>query len=152
MRVFCKSRQRSIRSLSPGPTWLIKQDGYYGLSKRKWRHGSRATQSAPQLRGRNMLSSLFLSALAFSTPGGTAQDVIVQPVIVARPHPNFILPGPYVPNFYPLVPSPVVIAHPNWYYYPGPAYWYANNISPYNPVNHKPTILVPLPPPKVEKR
>jgi hemoglobin len=29
-----------------------------------------------------------------------------------------------------------VIAHPEWYPWPGPAYWYANNVSPYHPVSH----------------
>jgi hemoglobin len=53
-------------------------------------------------------------------------------------HPNFVVPawsGP-VPNYYPIVPTPVVLAHPSWYPYPGPAWWYTNAISPYNPVRH----------------
>jgi hypothetical protein len=94
-----------------------------------------------------MLSSLFLSAIAFSAGDSLYEDVAPPPVV--RPGTNFILPGPYVPNFYPLVPSPVVMAHPNWYYYPGPAYWYANNVSPYNPVHHKP---VAMPKPDDKKR
>jgi hypothetical protein len=56
--------------------------------------------------------------------------------VVAPAHPNFITPGPFVPYLYPYVPAPVVITHPTWYRYPGPAWWYANNISPYHPVHH----------------
>jgi hypothetical protein len=64
------------------------------------------------------------------------------PVVVVQAHPNFINPGPFIPYLYPSVPAPVVIAHPNWYRYPGPAWWYANNISPYHPVQH---VVNPLP-------
>ena len=53
----------------------------------------------------------------------------------------------FEPNLYPVVPAPVVIAHPNWYRWPGPAYWYTNHVTPYNAVYHK-----PLPPDKKKKK
>ena len=108
-----------------------------------------------------MSPTLVLSlALAFGAPKAPAKSpgpvhvppsgVIAVPVpleFVPVPlNPNFILPGPYVPYLYPVVPQPVVIAHPNWYPYPGPAWWYQNNISPYNPVHHV-VFAQPLPKP-----
>ncbi len=79
-------------------------------------------------------------------PPGTVV-VAPAPLVPVPLNPNFILPGPYIPNLYPVVPQPVVIAHPNWYPYPGPAWWYQNNISPYNPVQHV-VLVVPQPLPK----
>ena len=92
-----------------------------------------------------MSSSLFTAILALSV----GQPLPPPPVAIVVPaHPNFILPGPYIPYLYPVVPAPVVMAHPNWYPYPGPAWWYRNNISPYNPVYHAPGSLPALPTPK----
>lgn len=51
----------------------------------------------------------------------------------------------FEPYLYPVVPAPVVIAHPNWYRWPGPAYWYKNNVTPYNAVYHK-VVVVPIKP------
>jgi hypothetical protein len=76
-----------------------------------------------------------------------SQGVPYSPPAVLYPPPPLIEPGVeanfiqrtpvgYVPNFYPLVPQPVVIAHPEWYPHPGPAYYYGNNVSPYHPVYH----------------
>lgn len=76
-----------------------------------------------------------------------AQGVPYAPPAVLYPPPPIIEPGVeanyiqrtpqgYVPNFYPFVPQPVVIAHPEWYPHPGPAYYYGNNVSPYHPVYH----------------
>lgn len=90
------------------------------------------------------MSTTLFAALLTLTPG---QGVPYAPPAVLFPPPPFIepgteanfiqrTPGGYVPNFYPLVPQPVVIAHPEWYPWPGPAYWYANNVSPYHPVHH----------------
>jgi hypothetical protein len=91
------------------------------------------------------MSSLLLGlALSIGGPPEPPELFLVLP-----PHPNFVTPGPYIPYLYPVVPAPVVMAHPDWYPYPGPAYWYRNCISPYNPVQHSPA---PLPPPQVEKK
>jgi hemoglobin len=90
------------------------------------------------------MSTTLFAALLTLTPG---QGVPYAPPAVLFPPPPFIEPGTeanfvqrtpvgFVPNFYPLVPQPVVIAHPEWYPWPGPAYWYANNVSPYHPVSH----------------
>jgi hemoglobin len=91
------------------------------------------------------MSTTMFAALLALTPG---QGVPFSPPAVLNPPPPFIEPGTeanfvtpipgggYVPNLYPVVPQPVVIAHPDWYPYPGPAYWYANNVSPYHPVYH----------------
>jgi hypothetical protein len=90
-----------------------------------------------------MMTTVFAALLSL-TPG---QGVPYAPPAVLFPPPpfietgtdlNFVRPTPhgYHPNFYPLVPAPVVIAHPEWYSYPGPAYWYSNNVSPYHPVQH----------------
>src|SRR3954466_16138281 len=91
------------------------------------------------------MSTTMFAALLALTPG---QGVPYSPPAVHNPPPPFIEPGTeanfvtpipgggYVPNLYPIVPQPVVIADPNWYPYPGPAYWYANNVSPYPPVYH----------------
>jgi hypothetical protein len=98
------------------------------------------------------MSTTVFAALLSLTPG---QGVPYAPPAVLYPPPpliapgteaNFITPGPggYVPNFYPFVPAPVVIAHPGWYPYPGPAYYYANNVTPYHQVIHG----VPVPPKK----
>jgi hypothetical protein len=76
-------------------------------------------------------------------PPGAKGPVVVQAL------PNFINPGPFVPYLYPYVPAPVVIAHPNWYRYPGPAWWYANNVSPYHPVHHD---VTPMPKEKDKKK
>ena len=76
-----------------------------------------------------------------------AQGIPYAPPAVLYPPPPLIQPGVeanyiqitpqgYVPNFYPLVPQPVVIAFPGWYPHPGPAYYYGNNVSPYHPVSH----------------
>ena len=91
-----------------------------------------------------------------------SQGVPYSPPAVLYPPPPFIAPGTevnfiqrtpagYVPNFYPLVPAPVVIGHPEWYPNPGPAYWYANNASPYNPVQHGVVVKKVMPPPVVPK-
>lgn len=100
-----------------------------------------------------MSASLLLSlALTVGQPPEAKVGVIVPPppppppvIVFPPPHPNFVTPGPYFPNLYPVVPQPVVIAHPNWYEYPGPAYWYRNHITPYHLVVHH-----PMPPPKVK--
>jgi hypothetical protein len=108
------------------------------------------------------MSPMMLSFLLTVMPG---QGVPYAPPAVLYPPPpliepatidNFVVPVPggSVPNFYPLVPQPVVILHPEWYSYPGPAYWYTNNASPYHPVVHA-IRIVPAGPPKViekEKR
>jgi hemoglobin len=100
------------------------------------------------------MSTTLFAALLSLTPG---QGVPYAPPAVLFPPPPFIEPGVeanyiqrtpagYVPNFYPLVPQPVVIAHPEWYPWPGPAYYYANNVSPYHPVVHGVTVVVPAGP------
>ena len=80
------------------------------------------------------------------------------PIIGPGVEANYIQISPvgYVPNFYPFVPAPVVIAHPDWYPNPGPAYYYANNVTPYHAVHHgvvrkvvPPKPLPPVVPPKV---
>jgi hypothetical protein len=83
-----------------------------------------------------MSASTFIVSIALSLgyPGDAAHRPAPAPV---KTMPNFILPGPFVPYLYPVVPSAVVIAHPNWYPYPGPAWWYTNNVTPYHPVRHK---------------
>jgi len=97
-----------------------------------------------------MTSTLFAAVLSL-TP---AQGVPYAPPAVLNPPPPFIdpgveanyvvpVPGGSVPNFYPLVPQPVVIAHPNWYPYPGPAYYYGNNVTPYHAVHHAVNHVVP---------
>jgi hemoglobin len=99
-----------------------------------------------------MSPTLFTAVLMLS-PG---QGVPYAPPAVLFPPPPFIepgveanyvvpVPGGAVPNFYPLVPQPVVIAHPEWYSYPGPAYWYTNNVTPYHPVYHGVRHVVPVP-------
>jgi len=98
------------------------------------------------------MSTTLFAALLSLTPG---QGVPYAPPAVLYPPPPLIEPGTeanfiqrtpagYVPNFYPLVPQPVVIAHPEWYPNPGPAYWYANNVSPYHPVYHAVPVVVPV--------
>ena len=100
------------------------------------------------------MSTTMFAALLTLTP---AQGVPYAPPAVLYPPPpligpgvdaNFITPTPngYVPNFYPLVPAPVVIAHPEWYPHPGPAYWYANNVTPYHAVYHGVRHAVPAGP------
>jgi truncated hemoglobin YjbI len=97
-----------------------------------------------------MSTTLFAAVLAFA-PG---QGVPYAPPAVLYPPPPFIepgveanfvvpVPGGSVPNFYPLVPAPVVIKHPEWYPHPGPAYYYANNVSPYHPVYHSVRPVMP---------
>jgi hemoglobin len=100
------------------------------------------------------MSTTLFAALLTLTPG---QGVPYAPPAVLFPPPPFIepgteanfiqrTPGGYVPNFYPLVPQPVVIKHPEWYPWPGPGYWYANNVSPYHPVVHGPREFIPVSP------
>ena len=96
-----------------------------------------------------MFTTVFAAAL-FLSPGQVpfgppAVQPPPPPRIVPQAIANFIIPSPYgyIPNLYPLVPSPVVIAFPSWYSYPGPAYWYTNNVSPYNPVYRMPLPVVP---------
>jgi hypothetical protein len=104
-----------------------------------------------------MFTTVLAAALALSPGQVPFGPPAVQPPPPPRIPPatiaNFIIPSPYgyLPNLYPLVPSPVVMAHPSWYSYPGPAYWYTNNVSPYNPVYHGPVVVVPEPA-KKEKR
>jgi hypothetical protein len=97
-----------------------------------------------------------------------SQGVPYSPPAVLYPPAPFIGPGVeanfvqrtpygYVPNLYPIVPQPVVIGHPEWYPHPGPAYWYANNVTPYHAVYHgvvhtvvpPKSMPVPVVPPKV---
>ena len=96
-----------------------------------------------------------------------AQGVPYSPPAVLYPPAPFIGPGVeanfvqitpygYVPNLYPVVPQPVVIAHPSWYPHPGPAYYYGNNVSPYHAVYHgvvhtaaPPLKVMPVVPPTV---
>jgi len=115
------------------------------------------------------------AALVALSPG---QGVPYSPPAVLWPPPPLIQPGTeanfiartpfgYVPNLYPVVPQPVVIAHPDWYPHPGPAYYYGNNVTPYHPVYHgvvhvvpgtpvEPKVVVPkvkdMPPPVVKEK
>jgi hemoglobin len=97
------------------------------------------------------MNATLLTAMLALSPG---QGVPYAPPAVLFPPPPLIepgveanyvtpVPGGTIPNFYPLVPQPVVIAHPEWYSYPGPAYWYTNNVSPYHPVYHGMVPAVP---------
>src|SRR3954469_7633351 len=90
------------------------------------------------------MSTTLFAALLSLTPG---QGVPFSPPAVLYPPPplmepwmraNYIqiTPYGYVPNLYPVVPQPVVIAHPSWYPYPGPAYYYSNHVTPYHAVVH----------------
>ena len=109
------------------------------------------------------------SAVLLTTAMGLGQPVPPPPPVLLAPpihHPpgiNFVTEPNYIkvkvapgadqcggsgprvifePYFYPVVPAPVVIAHPQWYRWPGPAYWYKNNVTPYNAVYHKPLPVV----------
>ena len=100
-----------------------------------------------------MSPTLFAALLALA-PG---QGVPYAPPMVLYPPPPLIgpgveanyvvpVPGGAVPNFYPMVPAPVVIAHPDWYPSPGPAYYYGNNVTPYHSVYHGVRHVVPASP------
>lgn len=102
-----------------------------------------------------MSTTLFAALLTLSP----AQGVPYSPPAVLWPPAPFIQPGTevnfvarsphgYHPNLYPIVPAPVVIAHPDWYPNPGPAYWYGNNVTPYHAVHHGPVKVVPVDPKK----
>ena len=106
------------------------------------------------------MNATLLTAVLALSPG---QGVPYAPPAVLFPPPPYIepgteanfvtpVPGGAVPNFYPLVPQPVVIAHPEWYSYPGPAYWYTNNVTPYHPVVHAIRVVPAPPPPKVTEK
>ena len=112
------------------------------------------------------MSTTLFAALLTLTPG---QGVPYSPPAVLNPPPPFIEPGVeanyvqltpagYVPYLYPVVPQPVVIAHPDWYPNPGPAYYYGNNVTPYHPVYHAvvPKVVVPkvkeMPTPPVKEK
>jgi hypothetical protein len=111
------------------------------------------------------------SAVLLTTAMGLGQPVPPPPpvVVVAKPihHPpgiNFVTEPNFIrvtiigdqcgtsraifdPYLYPVVPAAVVVKHPNWYRWPGPAFWYTNNVTPYNAVYHK-----PVPPPPVDPK
>lgn len=121
------------------------------------------------------MSTTMFAALVALSPG---QGVPYSPPAVLWPPPPLIQPGTeanfitrtpygYIPNLYPIVPQPVVIAHPDWYPNPGPAYYYGNNVTPYHAVYHgvvhvvpgkpiEPKVVVPkvtdTPPPVVKEK
>ncbi|HEX3150416.1 MAG TPA: hypothetical protein VHR66_20225 [Gemmataceae bacterium] len=100
------------------------------------------------------MSPTLLATVLMLSPGQPAPIPInPPPLIEPATIVNFVIPTPCgtIPFLYPLVPAPVVLAHPNWYPYPGPAWWYANNVSPYHPVVHaapKAPSTIPVVPPK----
>lgn len=67
----------------------------------------------------------------------------VMPPVWTPLLPNYTTPYPYFPNYYPYVPQPVIMAHPDWYPHPGPVHWYRNEITPYHVVVHAPLPLKP---------